>query len=123
MRPHNSILLALALAATAGCATATPGANTTAEQPEVRQARLDVRNRTSEDMDIFLTRGGQRVRIGTAPAGVTTGFALSAGLMTGGPAQFEAVRIRGAGAPTPNVQTELVTVRPGDVITLDVPPQ
>lgn len=122
MRILIPLLIALAAVSSAGCAASSAGASATSE-PDQLQARLDVQNRTSEDLDIYIIRAGQRARLGMAPAGKTTGFSLSKSLMTGGSSQFEAVRIGGAGAPVAPVRTELLTVRPGEVITLDVPPQ
>ena len=123
MRSLTLILIVAALGA--GCSANPPAAGSTpGADSEARQARLEVRNRTSEDMDVFLVRRDQRVRIGLAPSGRSTFFALTSGMITGGgPAQFEAVRIRGAGAELPNVRTEPMSVRPGETITLDIPPQ
>jgi len=122
----KSLALALLTMVLAGCAANPPAADTPGAGPESesREARLEVRNRTSEDMDVYMVRRDQRVRIGTAPSGRTTFFALTAGMITGGgAAQFEAVRIRGAGAAVPNVRTEPMSVRRGETITLDIPPQ
>ena len=123
MKSLSLILVALALG---GCAAnpATSDPAPAGGESESREARLEVRNRTSEDMDVFMVRRDQRVRIGLAPSGRSTFFTLTTGMITGGgPAQFEAVRIRGAGAPVPNIRTEPLSVRRGETVTLDIPPQ
>jgi hypothetical protein len=122
----KSLALILVVMALGGCA-ANPARSAPAPsegEAESREARLEVRNRTSEDMDVYMVRRDQRVRIGLAPSGRSTFFTLTTGMITGGgPAQFEAVRIRGAGAPVPNVRTEPLSVRRGETVTLDIPPQ
>ena len=118
-------LLLLALAGTAGCATSTSsdGNPPAGPEPQGDAARLDVSNRSSIDMDVFLVRSGQRVRVGMAPASETTSFSLSRVLMTGGSPYFEAVPRSSAAGVRQTVRTEPVVVRPGQVVTLDVPPQ
>lgn len=115
--------LLVVLAACSASGTGSTGGAT--EQPAPTDAaRLDVSNRSSQDMDVFAVRGSQRSRIGLAPAGETTRFTLSAGITSGGGMlHFEAVPIRAAGAPTADVRTQPVSVGRGDVITLDVPPR
>lgn len=123
MKSLAFILVAIALN---GCAAnpATSDPAPAGVEPESREAQLEVRNRTSEDMDVYMVRRDQRVRIGLAPSGRSTFFTLTTGMITGGgPAQFEAVRIRGAGAPVPNIRTEPLSVRRGETVTLDIPPQ
>jgi hypothetical protein len=83
---------------------------------------LQVVNRSSQDMDIFLVRGnGQRNRLGLAPSSKTTRFALTPAQVAGiGAVTFEAVPIlRGGQAIT----SDQVNVTPTEMITLDIPPQ
>ncbi len=96
-----------------------------AAAPEGQNARLDVSNRSSFDMDVFAIRSGQRIRLGTAPGGETSRFTLSPGVIVGGGTlYFEAVPSRRVGADSGGiVRTDNAQVRAGDVISLDVPPQ
>ena len=113
-------LLALSLLG-AGCAAnqSDPAAAAGAESRD-RGATLIVENRASSDMDVYVNRSGQRSRLGLAPGSRTTRFTLSPALTTGpGEFRFEAVPITGGRASA----TEPVTVRAGESITLDVPPQ
>lgn len=83
---------------------------------------LEVVNRSSLDMDIFLVRtGGQRNRLGLAPSSRTTRFALTPAQVAGvGPVTFDAVPLLRGGR---TVSSDQVNVTPKDVITLDIPPQ
>ena len=125
MKSLTLALISIVLAS--GCSAGRAGSDATsppAADAGPEEARLEVRNRTSEDMDIFMVRRDQRVRIGLAPSGRNTFFALTAGMITGGgPVRIEAVRIRGAGAPVANVLSEQLSVRRGETVTLDIPPQ
>jgi hypothetical protein len=81
--------------------------------------QLEVVNRSSFDMDIYVVRSGQRVRLGLAPNNRTTRFTLSPAQVAGvGLARFEAVPIAG-GRP---IGSEPVLLNPKDVITLEIPP-
>lgn len=92
------------------------GADQTSPDP---QARLEVINNSSFDMDIFIVRGGQRLRIGFAPSNDTTRFTLATAQVAGaGPLHFEAKPTLGDG---PSVSSEPVTVVPRDVITMTIP--
>ena len=104
--------------------TADPAAQP-APAPEGQNARLDVSNRSSFDMDVFAIRSGQRIRLGTAPGGETSRFTLSPGVIVGGGSvYFEAVPSRRVGVDSGGVvRTDNAQVRAGDVISLDVPPQ
>jgi len=124
MKSPGLSLLLVALAACSANSSGGDAAPVPAGEARPEEARLEVRNRTSEDMDVYIVRGDQRVRIGLAPSGRSTFFALTPAMITGGgPVQFEAVRIRGAGAPVPNVRSEQLSVRRGETVTLDIPPQ
>ena len=85
-----------------------------------RTTELEVVNRSSSDMDIFVVRSGQRVRLGLAPGNETTRFVLAPAQVAGvGTTYFQASPITGLGRP---IGSEPVMLRLGDVITLDIPP-
>ncbi len=127
MRITRRILLGLATATMAACASSTQGTGETADgpAPEASDAgTLRVVNRSSTDMDIYVVRSGQQVRIGLAPGGETTSFALTTALMTGGGVvHFEAVPTRSAPGVRTAIRSDPATVRGGQIVTLDVPPQ
>jgi hypothetical protein len=83
---------------------------------------LQVVNRSSQDMDIFLVRSnGQRNRLGLAPSSRTTTFSLTPAQVAGvGPVTFEAVPIMRGGQA---ISSDQVSVSPTETITLDIPPQ
>jgi hypothetical protein len=88
--------------------------------PQEGTTQLEVINRSSSDMDIYVVRGGQRIRLGLAPGNVTTRFVLSPAQVAGvGPAHFQAQPITGLGRP---IGSEPVMLRLGDVVTLNIPP-
>ncbi|HWA17172.1 MAG TPA: hypothetical protein VG817_12105 [Gemmatimonadales bacterium] len=97
---------------------------TTQAAPESRQVagNLQVINRSSQDMDIFLVRGnGTRNRLGLAPASRATSFALTPAQVAGvGPVSFQAVPILRGGQA---ISSDQVVVTPTETITLDIPPQ
>lgn len=118
--------LAILLVLVPGCAsTSADPAEPPAPAPEGQNARLDVSNRSSFDMDVFAIRSGQRIRLGTAPGGETSRFTLAPGVIVGGGAVFfEAIPARRVGVDSGGiVRTDNAQVRAGDVILLDVPPQ
>ena len=122
----SRLALAVLLAVLPACAPRTAEVpEPAAPAPEGQNARLDVSNRSSYDMDVFAIRSGQRIRLGTAPGGETSRFTLSPGIITGGGSvYFEAVPARRVGVDSGGiVRTDNVQVRAGDVIGLDVPPQ
>ncbi|HEU5049963.1 MAG TPA: hypothetical protein VFU00_06535, partial [Gemmatimonadales bacterium] len=81
----SRIALAVVLLLLPACAASTAEpAEPAAPAPEGQNARLDVSNRSSYDMDVFAIRSGQRIRLGTAPGGETSRFTLSPGIITGG---------------------------------------
>ena len=123
----SRILLGLAVAAMAACASSTQSTGDPADgpAPEVGEAgTLRVVNRSSTDMDVYVVRSGQQVRVGLAPGAETTSFALTRALMTGGgQVHFEAIPTRSAPGVRTGIRTDPAVVRAGEIITLDVPPQ
>jgi hypothetical protein len=86
------------------------------------QTRARIENRASLDMDIYVRRNdGRASRLGLAPGGETTSFALPATLTAGAAwVRFEARPVRESGEP---VVSEPFPVRMGDEISWSVPPQ
>jgi hypothetical protein len=82
--------------------------------------RLEVVNRSSSDMDIFVVRSGQRVRLGLAPNNTTTRFSLEPAQVAGvGLIRFEARPLAGLGRP---VSSDPTMIGIGDSVRLDIPP-
>jgi hypothetical protein len=103
----------------AACASRTEAPQEGAAR-DPRTTELEVVNRSSSDMDIFVVRSGQRVRLGFAPGNETTRFVLAPAQLAGvGTTYFQASPITGLGRP---IGSEPVMVRAGDVITLNIPP-
>lgn len=104
--------------------TACGRANPDSDQPApaaTQSTMLEVVNRSSSDMDIFMSRMGDRVRLGLAPANVTTKFELLPAQVAGvGAVEFQARPVIGGfGRPAASEPTAL---RPGDTITLEISP-
>ncbi|HYT05465.1 MAG TPA: hypothetical protein VEM13_11365 [Gemmatimonadales bacterium] len=115
MRTASRAAPVLVLAAVAwGCHR--PAAAPLNPQAEVA---VTVDNQNYLDMDVFLIRGGQRIRIGMVPGISSRMLMLRSELIGyGTEVQFELHPIGGRG----NTISETVTVRPGDVIQLTIPP-
>lgn len=122
MRNRSFIALIAALVALPLSACGTPPATQATPETKNVAGNLQVSNRSSLDMDVFLVRrNGQRTRLGLAPASKTTGFALTPAQVAGvGPVSFEAVPILRGGSA---VNSDQVVVTPTETITLDIPPQ
>ena len=115
------LLLALTLAASAAGAT---GCHRRADDPNVRReiqpiTRLRVENRNYLDHNIYVLRGAERIRIGTATGSTTTVLRIPANLLFGGTQlRFMADPVGARGTPV----SEEVTVHAGDEIGLTIPP-
>lgn len=91
----------------------------TAVEPE-GPAVVEVENQGFTDMVIYAISGGQRVRLGMATGNSTKTFTVPRYLTAGaGPIRFLADPIGGNRTPV----SEEMSVRPGDVVTLTIPPQ
>ncbi len=111
---RSSPLLALVMLAACGGRSAESGAS-----PE-GHAMLQVENQGFADMVIYAVNGGQRIRLGTATGHSTKSFALPGYLVrSGGPLRFLADPIGGNQTPV----SEEMTVQPGDIVTLTIPPR
>lgn len=84
------------------------------------QAILQVENQGFADMVIYAVNGGQRIRLGMATGNSTRSFPLPTYLVrTGRSLRFLADPIGGNRTPV----SEEMTVQPGDIVTLTIPPQ
>lgn len=80
---------------------------------------LQVENRGFTDMVIYAVSGGQRVRLGIATGNSTKSFVIPGYLIRGAsPVRFLADPIGGNRTPV----SEEMTVEPGDIVGLTVPP-
>jgi hypothetical protein len=106
----------LVLLAVAGLACHRPAAGPVNPRAEVA---VTVENQNFLDMDVFLIRGGQRVRLGMVPGLSSRILMVRPELIGyGTEVQFELHPIGGRGNPL----SETISVRPGDVIHLTIPP-
>lgn len=108
-----ALVLAVGLTACGGRATM-DGADDDAP------AVLEVENHANLDMTIYAIReGGERRRLGTATAHLTTEFTIPASMMFGLTSfRFQADPIGGDRAPV----THSITVAPGDRVVMRIPP-
>jgi hypothetical protein len=93
---------------------APPAGNGSANQ----SAAVRVTNRNFYDMNLFVVRFGQRLRLGTVTGNSTRTFELPAAWATNGPVRFLAAPIGSTGRE----YTEELTVQPGDVVGLTIQP-
>ena len=116
----SPLLLLSALLNLSGAACASH--QVSSDSAPASQARLQVENNSSVDMDLYIRTGRERpVRLGLAPASDTTTFALAPALLAGtGLIRFEARPVRGQGEP---VLSEPFSVAPGEEIHWSIPPQ
>jgi hypothetical protein len=81
---------------------------------------VEVQNQGFADMVIYAVNGGQRLRLGLATGNSTKTFAIPRHLVRGAaPIRFLADPVGGNRAPV----SEELTVQPGEVVTLTIPPQ
>jgi hypothetical protein len=97
-------------------------ANQAGESDAAEPARIEIENRSSFDMDVYVRsdRGGA-TRLGFAPASETTSFTLAPARLAGaGAVRFEARPVRGQSSP---VLSDPYKVRPGELVSWSIPPQ
>jgi hypothetical protein len=112
MRLVPAVALALALAPACSRRPAAP----LNPQAEIAVA---VENQNFLDMDVFIIRSGQRIRIGQVPGLSSRILMVRPDLVgLGAEVRFEIHPIGGRMNPI----SETITVRPGDVIHLTIPP-
>lgn len=90
-----------------------------AVQQDERPTTLRVRNQNFLDMNVFVVRGGQPIRLGTVSGNSTQVLRIPAYLLAGvTPLRFVADPIGGSRGPV----SEEIVVSPGDQVELMVPP-
>jgi hypothetical protein len=112
----ESICLALLLAGAGACGPFRHGSDTTAQSAPTT---LVVDNQGFVDMNIYVLRNSQRLRIGTATGNQKTTLTIPPSLLTGiTTLRFIADPI---GGTRPSVSQE-ISVVPGDTVGLMIPP-
>ncbi len=112
----RSIPLAVALLGLTAAACRRPPAGPVNPQAEVA---VSVDNQNFLDMDVFIVRGGQRIRLGMVPGISSRVLMVRPELIGyGQDVRFEVHPIGGRANPI----TETIAVRPGDVVHLTIPP-
>jgi hypothetical protein len=82
-------------------------------------AMLQVENQGFTDMVVYALSGAQRVRLGIVTGNSSKSFTIPVYLVRGaGPLRFLADPIGGNRTPV----SEEMTVRPGDIVSLTIPP-
>ena len=88
------------------------------QQQEATTLRVD--NQSVADMTIYAIRGGQKVRLGLATGIRVSTFTIPSSLIFGStPLRFLADPIGSSRTPV----SDEITVSPGDVVSLTIPPQ
>ena len=83
-------------------------------------ATLSVENDSFNDMRIYVHRGSQRIRLGTATGGSVSRFKLPRTVVLGSMwLRFEAVPIGARGSSV----SERISITAGEAITLRIPPR
>jgi hypothetical protein len=124
MRHARRTLLRLSLSlAVAGASTAAVAGCHSARRAEQispnAAATLQVQNNGFADMTIYVLRGSQRIRLGLSTGNSTQLFRIPADVITGaGTLRFLADPVGGRRAPV----SDEISVRPGDTVTLMIPP-
>jgi len=113
MRPLSPSLVLVALATAACHRGAVAPINPQAE------VAVTVDNQNFLDMNVFLVRGGQRIRLGTVP-GLTQRILMVRPELIGYGTELR-FELHPIGARS-NPVSETISVRPGDVIHLTIPP-
>ncbi|HEX5962430.1 MAG TPA: hypothetical protein VFY42_01795 [Gemmatimonadales bacterium] len=91
----------------------------TAPEP-TETAMVQVDNQGFTDMVVYAVNGGQKIRLGLATGHSSKSFTIPRYLVRGaGTIRFLADPIGGNRAPI----SEEMTVQPGDLVTLTIPPQ
>ena len=89
-----------------------------ARGPESAQTTVRVENRNFLDMNVFVVRGGQRIRLGMVPGNSTRVLTIPESLIFGStPLRFLADPIGSRQTPI----SDDITVRPGDQVTMFIP--
>lgn len=122
MRQMALLVAVLAIGACAKASTSTAGGTVSAAEsvPDETYATLRVDNQAFPDMAIYVIEAsGIRSRIGTATGNTTTTLRIPSRVLGGvRTLRFQADPIGGSRAPI----SEEITLVPGEVITLTIPP-
>jgi hypothetical protein len=111
---HTSLIVLLATA------TACAGRSGEAAPEPTEAAAVQVQNQGFSDMVVYAINGGQRIRLGLATGNSTHTFTIPRHLIRGaGGIRFLADPVGGSRTPV----SEEMTVNPGDIVTLTIPPQ
>jgi hypothetical protein len=109
------LALVAAVASIAACASAA-GKQAAAARP---RTMVEVDNQALADMNIYLVRGGQRIRLGMATGLSKTQFTIPQGIVFGSTSlRFMADPVGGRATPV----SEEITVVEGEVVVLRIPP-
>ena len=113
---NKSICLALFLGAAAACSTLGRGGSAN-DQSQSTVVQVD--NEGFQDMDVFVLRSGQRLRVGLAPGNTKTTLNIPSILLNGmTPLRFVADPIGGRRVSV----SQEITVAPGDTVVMTIPP-
>ncbi len=105
------------LAATSACSVLNKQSDEVVEPQAPTMLRVE--NQAFLDMNIFVLRSGQRIRLGTVSGNSTARFKLPANLIFGTtPLRFQADPIGGNRQPV----SQEISVSPGDEVVLTIPP-
>lgn len=88
------------------------------DAPTPARTVLRVINRNFYDFTVYLVRYGDRVRLGLATGNGTSTFEFPSQFVQSGAVRFEANPVGGTGPGF----TEQLSVRPGDVVTVQIQP-
>jgi hypothetical protein len=106
----------MVLATATGCA----GRSREAAPDPTDSAAVQVQNQGFSDMVVYAISGSQRIRLGLATGNSTHTFTIPRHLIRGaGGIRFLADPVGGNRTPV----SEEMTVNPGDIVTLTIPPQ
>ena|SRR5688572_5522140 len=106
------ILLVTEVACAGRSAEETPGPS--------ESAMVQVQNQSFSDMVVYAVSSGQRIRLGLATGNSTKAFPVPQHLVrSGGTIRFLADPVGSSRAPV----SEEMTVQPGDIVSLTIPPQ
>ncbi len=121
----KSVALTLALTCLGGAAACAPTISTAAGAAAVAEPTTTVKvdNMGSLDMDVYVQRApvGQRIRLGTATANVTTILKIPSDIMFGSSNTSLRFIADPIGGNRSSVSSEIL-VNPGDEVTLRIPP-
>lgn len=113
-------MLGLAMATLAASAACSRNKQEDEAAEPVPVTYLRVENQAFLDMNIYVYRSSQRIRIGTANGNTTTRMIIPANLLFGAtPLRFQADPIGGNRQPV----SQEITVSPGDEVILTIPPR